>query len=459
MPEAASRPAVVSAADVVAVVDTYADRLHDAVRRLGCPASKAADVLQVSAREMIEALRRAPDTVTDLVGWWLARIADNTTRVTGSPNAGLAATIRRSKGEAMPGVLHGTRGEKRLTDALAALDARPRTAVLLRDAYDLVPDSLAVAFRRDKQSVMRLVAEARHQLLLAYDEPPTSPLDASHTAALPVDIGALAGLADGSLPTAAAGELRKHARRCAACQAIMSDQSRARRIAAALPLLPMPEGERDALVADIAARADAVLPTAAEALYAGGPTRRRPPLIAPPVIIGAIAVAVVLGIVVGVASAPGGGGLRSSAGVPTTGSSSTTGPNKSPGASASASKGTPTASKSATTAPPTTTPPSPTNSSTTQPTSTAAIMVHPPRGPNGRTITVVGTGWRPGVDVTVTYYTGLGQPSTSAIGTPDSSGRFSVNLVAEDPTFVPGNHRVQATNGSQSATAFYNASA
>ena len=459
MPEAASRPAVVSADDVVAVVDTYADRLHDAVRRLGCPPSKAADVMERSALEMIEALRRSPDTVTDLVGWWLARIADNTTRVTGQPNSGLAATIRRGRGEAMPGVLHGTQGEKRLADALAQLDARPRTAILLRDAYDLSPESLAVAFRRDEPSVMRLIADGRYQLLTAYGEPPTSALDAAHTGGTPVDAGALAGLADDSLSSGTAGELRRHTKRCSTCHAILADQTRARRIAAALPLVPMPEGARDSLVAAISARAAAVLPSAAEALYSGGPSRRRGPLIPIPVIIGAIAVAVVLGAVVGIASAPG-GGVHTTAGLPSSGSTST--PTTTPSAGKTSAK--PSASASAsTTAHPTTTPPTtPTPSgsqSTTPPAGSADISVEPSRGPNGRTITVTGSGWQPGVTVSVTYYTGLGQPSSQAQATPGSNGHFTVFLAAEDPTLVPGNHRIYATNGNQSATAFYNASA
>lgn len=457
MPEAASRPAVVSADDVVAVVDTYADRLHDAVRRLGCPPSKAAEVMERSALEMIEALRRSPETVTDLVGWWLARIADNTTRVTGQPNSGLAATVRRGRGETMPGVLHGTQGEKRLSDALAQLDARPRTAILLRDAYDLSPESLAVAFRRDEPSVMRLIAEGRYQLLSAYGESPTSSLDVSHAGGTAVDVGALAGLADGGLTGSAATELRRHTKRCESCQAILADQTRARRIASALPLVPMPEGARDSLVAALSARAAAVLPSAAEALYSSGPSRRRGPLIPVPVIIGAVAAAVVLGAIVGIASAPG-GTVHTAAGLPTTSSTPTT----TPSASKSSAKPSTSASASTTTHPTTTPPTTPAASAsqtTTPPAGSASISVDPPRGPNGRTITVTGSGWQPGVTVSVTYYTGLGQPSSQAQATPGANGHFTVFLAAEDPTFVPGNHRVYATNGSQSATAFYNASA
>ena len=89
----------------------------------------------------------------------------------------------------------------------------------------------------------------------------------------------------------------------------------------------------------------------------------------------------------------------------------------------------------------------------------ASIMVRPPRGPNGRTITVTGSGWLPGIDVRVAYYSALGNPTSQSTATADSRGHFTVNLAAEDPTLVPGRHRIVATNGDQTATGYYDASA
>src|SRR4051812_29810359 len=60
----------VSAAAFVDVVRAYADRVHDDVRRLGCTAAEAAEVVESSALGLCERLRARPDQVGDLVGAW-----------------------------------------------------------------------------------------------------------------------------------------------------------------------------------------------------------------------------------------------------------------------------------------------------------------------------------------------------------------------------------------------------
>jgi hypothetical protein len=62
-----------SAEDVSAAVRIHADRLHDFVRRLGCNAASAVEVVETSALDLVDAVATAPETVPDVVGWWFAR--------------------------------------------------------------------------------------------------------------------------------------------------------------------------------------------------------------------------------------------------------------------------------------------------------------------------------------------------------------------------------------------------
>jgi hypothetical protein len=58
--------------------------------------------------------------------------------------------------------------------------------------------------------------------------------------------------------------------------------------------------------------------------------------------------------------------------------------------------------------------------------------------------------------VTVRYLDTLGRDTgSSATATVGASGGFTAQLVARDPTGLPGRHTVTASNGTQSASAAY----
>src|SRR5207245_9641870 len=84
-----------------------------------------------------------------------------------------AADVRPD--EESTSVLAGTTGEAQVRAALASLPESERTAVLLRDAYDLPPQAVAVALRRDAETTDSLVAVGRLHLVTAYyDRTPPS---------------------------------------------------------------------------------------------------------------------------------------------------------------------------------------------------------------------------------------------------------------------------------------------
>ena len=71
---------------------------------------------------------------------------------------------------------------------------------------------------------------------------------------------------------------------------------------------------------------------------------------------------------------------------------------------------------------------------------------------------VDGVGWPAGTEVTVVYLDTLGDETGSrAVGFADDNGRFSVQIVAQDPSNIPGPHVVQASDGDQTAEATYDA--
>ena len=77
-----------------------------------------------------------------------------------------------------------------------------------------------------------------------------------------------------------------------------------------------------------------------------------------------------------------------------------------------------------------------------------ALRVDPAEGPNGSTLTVVGTGWEPLVEVSLEYLDLTGTPTgSSAVAVADEAGGFTVQLAALDPTGTPGDHVVRGTAG------------
>jgi hypothetical protein len=84
------------------------------------------------------------------------------------------------------------------------------------------------------------------------------------------------------------------------------------------------------------------------------------------------------------------------------------------------------------------------------------LTANPTSGPNGATITLQGTGWAPRGAVTIDYIDPLGRQTGSHASTAvDARGRFTTTLSAQDPSNLPGRHRIRATDGTQTTSATY----
>jgi hypothetical protein len=433
--------ALVSADDVVAAVRVHADRVHDLLRRSGCGAEESVEVCESYAFALIDAIVNAPEMVGDMAGWWFGRALDLGRRL------GAPAAEPVTDAEMPTSVLSGTSGEAEVRAALAELPEQERAAVMLRDGYDLPPEAVAVALGREVDWAAQLVAAGRLRLASLYDGRPIPDL-AGHDGRTPADLGMLGRLADGSLPTQRGVPLRRHVGACTACEDVTERLAKARRLVAGLPVLAMPDEAREAMLDRVAARAMTVLPSVDEVLLAIEEEDDTRPAVSPLIAVFAIVIALVLGVAVAAATSQetggGGGGALSdqpAATAPATPSFAVSAtPTKArsarPGKSASA---TPSGSASASATPTLTT-------ITAPPTANASISISPTSGPRGTTIVVSGTGWDPGVPVTVRYTGTLA--SSTASTTPDRRGRFSTEVQANGT--LPGNYTVTADNGSQS---------
>ena len=438
--------ALVSADDVVAAVRVHADRVHDLLRRSGCGAEESVEVCESYAFALVDAVVNAPETVGDMAGWWFGRALELGRRL----GAAAAEPVTEEPAGEMPtSVLAGTAAEAQVRAVLADLPEQERAAVVLRDAYDLPPQAVAVALGRDIDAAADLVAAGRLRLASAYDDR-VIPSLAGHTGRGPADIGTLARLTDGSLPSQRTVPLRRHLNTCAACEEVAERLARARRLVAGLPVVAMPDEAREAMIERVATRAMAVLPSVDEVLRAIEEDDEIRPAVSPLVVVLAIVLALVLGVAVAAVSS-----LGPSTGRPLSDSepsvvpaqpsfsvpATTTAPSKSP-------RPVKTASASAT-ASPTATSASPTATTTTSAAvAPATISISPTEGPRGTAIVVSGRHWEPGSTVTVTYAATLSSSSTTA--TADAQGRFSATVTANGP--LPGNYNVRADNGSQTAS-------
>jgi hypothetical protein len=89
-----------------------------------------------------------------------------------------------------------------------------------------------------------------------------------------------------------------------------------------------------------------------------------------------------------------------------------------------------------------------------------SISVTPGSGPNGAVLAVSGTGFTPGADVLVEYLDPTGTPTGSqSVVTADARGRFTGELTAQDPSNLPGEHTIRASDGTQTAETTYDAQA
>lgn len=262
MPSSPSAP--IAAEDVTAAVSAYSDRLHDALRRDGCPPEIAAELVESSALDLVEAARQ-PDQVDDLAGWWFARARALAGKATlEGPGAAWAARSPVGTAGSLPSA---TPAERAVSGALARLSELERTAVLLRDSHDLSTVSVAVALQRTPASAADIVAQGRLRLLTAYGDPqiPGGSSDGlDHT----VDLGALSLLAEDSRPGARelgarSASVRRHAQACAACRAVLDAQGRARRLLVGLSVLALPDDCREQMLVNVRDRAAQRLPSAA----------------------------------------------------------------------------------------------------------------------------------------------------------------------------------------------------
>jgi DNA-directed RNA polymerase specialized sigma24 family protein len=406
-----------TAEQLLAVVRVHADRVHDAVRRLGCPPGAALGAVEDSALDLLEETADGP--LSEPVGRWFALARE---RAATSPGGS------RSPGGAPPpvgeGVLAADGEQARLGAALAALPERERFALLLRDSYDLPVAAVAAALGTTQEQALEEVRAARLAVLPRIDRLSEAPSDA---------------------------------------------EERAARLLGGLVVVALPEAERAALLGRVERAARHGLPTAATSLGSRvveveHPVRRERVLGPAGVLVGlvlAAAVGVGAGLLLG----------RSPGAIPPAEAAGdqplVTAPPLPHASPASAQQ-----KKRAASPPPATTrlftiaptpspTPTPTPTASPPPTLSAAVLsTRPAGGPNGAEITVTGRGWTPGKPVTVLYLDATGTATgSSAAATPGPDGSFTTTLASQDPQNLPGPHEVRATNGSQQASGSYDAAA
>jgi len=436
----------VSAEDLLAVVHVHLDRVHDALRRLGCDPGAAVEIVETSALDLVDVVADRPETVDDAVGWWFARARDLERTVNGgAQDLPLARGLLADDGD-----------QQVLAEALEQLPETERLALLLRDSYDLADVSVAAALGLTPDAAMEQVGRARLEFLPLVDGTPAP--GTIHAESL----GALARLGESRPVASRDATMRRHALSCQSCHAVTDAQQRAHLLLSGLAVVALPESERAGVLERAGAYAFAALPTSAALVLQGHSHLHldpddRPRRFSPLLAIVAMVLAAVLGL---------GAGLLISR---------SDGPG-SPDQTALQSGGaliTPSPPLPATTASPPIVqapsaptrvfevPPSPQPSpSPTQVVENLQITIDPDSGANGQTLTVVGSGWDAGVEVTVDYLDTLGDPTGSrAFAFADRDGRFRATLVAFDPANIPGPHVVQASAGSQSAETSFNAGA
>jgi hypothetical protein len=427
--------ALVSADDAVAAVRVHADRVHDLLRRSGCGPEESVEVTESYASALLDAVVNAPETVGDMAGWWFGRALELGRR--------LGSTAAESPDQAPSSVLAGTSGEEQVRAALSGLPESERAAVVLRDAYDLPPQAVAVALRRDEDSAAGLVAIGRLHLVARYDD--RQPPDLSgHTGRSPADLTVLSRLADGTLPHPRTVGVRRHLSTCVACEDVVDALGKGRRLCAGLPVLAMPDEAREAMLERITARAVTVLPTVEAVLQAIEEDDEVKPAVSPVLVVAAIVLALLLGVgVAALTRSTGPAGLQASAPLtaPTAPEALFT-PTGQPSVTTSATSAS--AAPSATASKTASAKPSATRSVVVNP----AIAVSPSSGPRGTTVSVTGTGWAPGDQVSIRY---SGPVSTNrAAAVADARGRFRTTFSANG--LVPGDYTVDASGSSGSAS-------
>ena len=445
----------ISAEDLVAAVRVHVDRVHDAVRRIGCDPTAAVQVVEESATDLVEVVAARPETVEDAVGWWFARA-----RALGRRVATRSADLPLGGG-----VLAVDEAQSVLAEALEELPERERVALLLRDSYDLPATSVGAALGTDADAAMELVGRARLAFLPLVDDepPPTVPAHQS-------DLAALARIGEGGTIAARDATVRRHALSCELCRAVTDGQQRAHLLLTGLTVVALPEADRAGVLSRVEEQAYAALPTSASLLA----FREEeywdedddPRLFSPLLALLALVVAVLLGIGLGLLlSRTGGvGSLLAEGGRAPEDVELLSPPPRSPQVLVSppvVQAPAPQTSVFVIEPSPPPPPPSPTASaSPAPPVEQLTLTVDPSSGPNGATLTVSGTGWTPGGEVLLEYLDPTGAPTGSqSVVVADARGRFTGELTAQDPNNLPGRHTVRANDGAQAAEAAYDATA
>ncbi len=436
-----------TADDLLAVVRVHADRVHDAVRRLGVAPEEAVDVVERSASDLVDAARRGE--LEDPVGWWFARARVLARQVAGTGEDDLPVG---------GGVLSTDANQTRLAEALESRPERERAALLLRDSYDLPATSVGTVLNLDANSAMEVVGAARLAFLPALLGGPSLSLS-GHV----VDIASLARLAEGGATAARDATTRRHAQSCERCADAIDAMERSRRLLSGLTVVALPDAVREGMLLRLGAKISQALPAAAvveaDDLEDWEDEPRRPYSLS----------LITLGMVVAVGLGIGGGVLASRAsnqsvdaqvrnfGLVTQAPVLTvTLPSISP---------TPTPTSSPTPRltflPPSQTPP-PTPSATptatataTTPPDKAAITIDPTSGPNHTLITVTGQSWLPNTTINLSYRTQLNAVGATASTTSDASGFFQTTISADDPQGLPGDHTIVVDDGSSTQTATF----
>ncbi|HTR71341.1 MAG TPA: zf-HC2 domain-containing protein [Mycobacteriales bacterium] len=283
--------ALVSADDFIAAIRVYADRVNDLLRRGGTPALEAIEICETEALALLDAVVTAPNTVIDLAGWWFARAID----VTGRRDTDTGDQPL----DEPTSVLAGTEGEEQVRAALTTLPRAERTAVILRDGYDLPPQAIGVALRRGAASATELTANGRLQLAARYGDAPAPDL-AGHSGRTTVDLATLSKLADGTLEGPRAASLQRHVENCPACAEVLHALEHGRRLVAALPIIAMDDSARQSMIDRIAHRATELLPTHDEVLRLVDTDPGADPAISPVIVVITLGLALVLGVSIAV---------------------------------------------------------------------------------------------------------------------------------------------------------------
>lgn len=448
--EVARRPAV-PAEDLSAVLQVHADRVHDAVRRLGVDAATAVEVVESSALALVDAVAERPHEVTDAVGWWLAA----------------ARRLSRGARAADPdlpiggGLLSSDEDQVVLAEAVEALAEDDRLAVLVRDAYRLPWSTVSGALEVSDERAARAVARARLAAVpLLDDEPAPSPQHAER-------LGELARLGEPGPVSPRDATARRHLPACASCSAVAAAQGRVSLLLSGLAVVALPAEARACLLTHVESEVARRLPTAEALVLTDDELAEWEDdgrILSPLLAVAAVLLAVLLGTGLGVLLSRGAGAV-----LPTAESvlPAVTLPPVQTAAPLQLPVDLPPP-------PPIPTPrttvffvPSPTPTPSAQPGPDAPepvqqvqLAVEPGSGPNGATLRVAGRGWEAGSQVLLEYLDVAGRPTGSrATADVDETGAFAASLVALDPTGVPGRHAVRATSGTTSRSAPYDATA